>query len=967
MFITSLLYCFSGKLFSGKLILLFVLLCCLTAVEGGANNVRITGEPDLSLNTSNDTVKITCKLSWDNSWRDEFNWDAVWLFVKYKQEKAETSAWDHLYLGSSADLPSDMACEAGKTAGKTAGIFVFRNAQGAGHLNDKQIVLKAALNSFTNISAEDIKNKRVYVSVSAVEMVMIPTGAYYLGDTASISSFMTADKLPVCLESEAAKDLSVLSGTKITVPAGYPKGYRGFYCMKYELSQEQYVSFLNMLDNTRQQKRIGNALTGLVKGDYVFGDKNRPNARNGIALFQNEGGGKPAQFANNLNPAEPFYASDDGQTLACNFLTLEDMLAYCDWAGLRPMSELEYEKACRRPYPQPIVPKDYAWNTRTLSSLTGLADLVDAGTENEHPADKNKNVNAGTTFGPVRCGSFGFDASTQVQSGGSFWGVMEMSGNLGELCYKATGGGEKFTATDINTSHGDGVLAATGLSDMSTAIWPAATTTAAFAIRGGCFTSKVSELQVSDRSRIAIAVIRDSTLGFRGVRTFDGGRTITAGNIACANGLVGDTACPGGSYTITNISPAVVAEAPDAVIKYMWYVNDVLVEGEIKPTLTYDFVNNGTTLLSYTVKRKAVCSYGDAITNILTIKVPNTTVDLNVDRVSLSAGNNTDTVKITPKMKGVIPVYTWKYGNRQILGNAVYVADQKDFNGVEGDVLVVCEANVMGCLVNKELTVQVEREFACGQTVTDTRDGKVYPTVKIGNDNGANAQCWFQQSLNVGTYITAPTTTNFWTFQTAGIQKICLDNIPANCDLYGALYQWWEAVCDGKCNSKLTTANALSVVLNSESNLITYGAKMVPGSTKMVQGICPDGWHLPSDEETKRLEMNLGMSREEADKIGYRGTNEGTKMKMPGFYNGVEFCSGALCNSSGFGMMYGGAVVFYANPGTFYFDRAGFWTSTPLPTSYAWSRWLLNTAERIHRDEDGITRSWGVGIRCLKN
>ncbi|MDE6878200.1 MAG: hypothetical protein K2P54_03615, partial [Odoribacter sp.] len=143
-----------------------------------------------------------------------------------------------------------------------------------------------------------------------------------------------------------ADDGNTWSGT---LPVAYPKGYKGFYIMKYELSQEQYCNFLNMLNYTQQKNRIGNNLDNLNKGDYVFGNPKRPSCRNGIAVFSRKSTSQPAVFGCNLNPAEPFFSKDDGQTLACNYMTGADMLAYLDWSGLRPMSELEYEKACRTP------------------------------------------------------------------------------------------------------------------------------------------------------------------------------------------------------------------------------------------------------------------------------------------------------------------------------------------------------------------------------------------------------------------------------------------------------------------------------------------------------------------------------------------------------------------------------------------------------------------------------------------
>jgi len=79
-------------------LLCFLLAGLLFSVKLVGNNVRISGEPDVQLNATSDSLSLTFILSWDNSWRDNFNWDAVWLFVKYKKE-GSTDAWSHLYLG----------------------------------------------------------------------------------------------------------------------------------------------------------------------------------------------------------------------------------------------------------------------------------------------------------------------------------------------------------------------------------------------------------------------------------------------------------------------------------------------------------------------------------------------------------------------------------------------------------------------------------------------------------------------------------------------------------------------------------------------------------------------------------------------------------------------------------------------------------------------------------------------------
>ena len=109
-----------------------------------------------------------------------------------------------------------------------------------------------------------------------------------------------------------------------------------------------------------------------------------------------------------------------------------------------------------------------------------------------------------------------------------------------------------------------------------------------------------------------------------------------------------------------------------------------------------------------------------------------------------------------------------------------------------------------------------------------------------------NSQTWATKNLNVGTMIAGTATpTNNGT-----IEKYCYGDSEANCDTYGALYTWDEAM------QYSTTAGA--------------------------QGICPSGSHIPTDNEWKTLEMSLGMTQSQADATGWRGTDQGTQLKSGG-------------------------------------------------------------------------------------
>lgn len=190
--------------------------------------------------------------------------------------------------------------------------------------------------------------------------------------------------------------------------------------------------------------------------------------------------------------------------------------------------------------------------------------------------------------------------------------------------------------------------------------------------------------------------------------------------------------------------------------------------------------------------------------------------------------------------------------------------------------------------------------------------GQNYTTVQIGT------QCWFKENLNIGTMI--PATTN----QTNDsiIEKYCYNNIYANCDVYGGLYQWDEAM-----------------------QYITTGG---------VQGICPVGWHLPTHSEYDTLSTFLGGS-----------LIAGGKMKETGTIHWWNPNTGAI-NSSGFtGLPAGG---YFESPYFFYVlgQHAYLWTSTASTNpNYSHCWFLFHGTTQFSPATDFRTNAFS--IRCLKD
>jgi len=217
---------------------------------------------------------------------------------------------------------------------------------------------------------------------------------------------------------------------------------------------------------------------------------------------------------------------------------------------------------------------------------------------------------------------------------------------------------------------------------------------------------------------------------------------------------------------------------------------------------------------------------------------------------------------------------------------------------------------------------------SCG-TVKDI-DGNEYKTVKIGN------QCWMAENLKVtkypnGTSIPHVTDYSAWADladnDTDDAYCYYNNNASGEANTYGALYTWAAAMGD----------NAVS----SSSN---------PSG---VQGICPDGWHLPSDAEWTELTDFLG------------GTSvAGGKMKETGTTHWNSPNEGAD-NSSGFAALPGGGRGNYDGS----FDDLGsygsFWSATEYDSSIAWSRELYYNYAEVVRDLSN--KSYGWSVRCLQD
>jgi formylglycine-generating enzyme required for sulfatase activity len=393
---------------------------------------------------------VKLKLSWQNAWHNAKNHDAAWLFFKYLPSPyGENDNYTHAKIalhghrliqnhipgspGPDFEVPADQV-----------GLFVYPKSSYRGDLNWS--ILLELDDPKANI---DNRNLEAY----GIEMVMIPHGKFTLGDpdTSSTKPYFTLYKsgpngeyqglFSVEDENQSISigpqegNLYYHAETKLyqgdqtgVLPAAFPKGVQAFYMMKYELSQGQYADFLNSISSSATYQRAN------------FGGRDYAQARGSIYL--------EAQKYQATSPHRP-----------ANFISWDDAMAYADWAGLRPYTELEYEKACRG-IAAPL-PQEYPWNTSNKEQLIRYVD-------------KNDELVFSEGFSEAQ-----LRESNRAQFGASYYWVMDLSGSVWERVITL---GDPIGRA-FKGSHGDGVIRY-GFANNED--WPKGSTeTAGFGFRGG--------------------------------------------------------------------------------------------------------------------------------------------------------------------------------------------------------------------------------------------------------------------------------------------------------------------------------------------------------------------------------------------------------------------------------------------------------------------------------------------------
>ena len=495
------------------------------------NNIQVTNTQLVSQNTVDDFVMVEFDVTWENSWRlagGPANWDAAWIFVKYRVGSA--GAWTHAYLHNAGHetctglttynglLTPGAAFNA--TTNPALGIFLYRSEVGVGNINCQNVRLR--WNYGTNGLGD---NTQVDIKVFAIEHVYIPPGSFQVGsggtESGGFYTYPTTTN-PFQINNETAINVGPINGYLYypnpsgnsgdqsgPIPAAFPKGTNAFYAMKYEISQQGYIEFLNTLSRAQQGFRVRSDISGTsVTNRFVLSNQSTPFFRSGVTCRSTiPASPAPVEFGSDLSNNGVENEFHDGQTIACNFLWWIDVAAYLDWAALRPMTEFEFEK-CARGTVTPVV-NEYVWGNHTINLLTAVNN---GGQVSETPSASYVNCSGTGFVNPTRCGIFARVNNDRTLSGAGYYGCMDLGGNLWErgvsVGYPS---GRNFTGL-----HGNGMLTAEGFPDVAN--WPGFLADGAF-LRGGSFSPNFNDNRTSGRTYASQSFLGNESTGGRGVRT----------------------------------------------------------------------------------------------------------------------------------------------------------------------------------------------------------------------------------------------------------------------------------------------------------------------------------------------------------------------------------------------------------------------------------------------------------------
>jgi uncharacterized protein (TIGR02145 family) len=380
--------------------------------------------------------------------------------------------------------------------------------------------------------------------------------------------------------------------------------------------------------------------------------------------------------------------------------------------------------------------------------------------------------------------------------------------------------------------------------------------------------------------------------------------------------------CSGVSVTFT-ATPVNGGSSP----AYQWYVNGTPVNGATNVTYSYVPVDGDDVMVTLT--SSATCATGNPAPSPVVPMTVITGVPVSISiapSVYAVMPGTQVTFTATPVNGGSAPAYQWKV-NGSVVGTNTSTHTYAPGNNDK--ITCVMTSSLTGCTTNNPATsnqvvmIVYITGSPCAGIATVTHSGLVYNTVQVGT------QCWLRENMNVGSMIsgTVEQTNN------SVLEKYCYNNLEANCKVYGGMYQWAEMV----------------QYLNNATNTTNWS----PVPTGNVQGICPTGWHIPTNAEWGTMMTYLGGL-----------TVAGAKIKQVGLNHFNNPNTGAT-NTSGYTAIPGGqrwsdGTFHYMNMSTAYYTI----TSGGAATDVYYGGASYSTGAGTNGQFYKVT---GCSVRCMKD
>jgi len=420
-------------------ITLTIVLLVFTLQTGISNNLQIT-----NLSWNEITKKLRFDISYDNSFHvTNYHWyDFAYVFIKYKN--ATGNEWQQYTFDRDTAVNSI-------SSGASVRLGTINIGSNGDYLGWKTLTTPPYNGTVSETFEIALENPNITLrdpsfKVFGIEMIMNYVQGYfpyYLGDGGANSRYHNGSNSLQPFYFSGSGTVTVGSGNgQLSSTTGDLSGVVSFNglaikapnsCMKYEISQQQYVDFLNCLTRVQQNQRTATNIDNPSGNYYVMTNSSVVLNRNGVKMPVNAPVGAPIEFYCDLNENDIPNEYYDGQNIAMNYLSGQDLYAYLDWAGLVPINEMQYEFLCRADnYPQSL---DLAWGTSGYNAAAPLQ----AGTE----GSPDEVMEIDSLVGPIRISNIpyrvGYAAtsnSNRLYSGSGPFGSMNLSDNVGEIVKK---------------------------------------------------------------------------------------------------------------------------------------------------------------------------------------------------------------------------------------------------------------------------------------------------------------------------------------------------------------------------------------------------------------------------------------------------------------------------------------------------------------------------------------------------